>query len=86
MIDQARGRQLESNERLADVLIEEGFLNTDEILHAIAHQQGLTVVSHLDPDEVDEALLATVPITFAKQHCVLPLCWVSEFFKTILRK
>jgi len=77
-LEQARLRQTESHERLADVLIEEGFLNADEVLHALGHQLGLPVVAAIDPDEIDEALLARVPITFAKQHRILPLGWVSE--------
>jgi len=77
-LEQARLRQTENHERLSDVLIEEGFLNADEVLHALGHQQGLPVVSAIDPNEIDETLLARVPITFAKQHRILPLCWVSE--------
>ncbi|MHA7836737.1 MAG: type II secretion system ATPase GspE [bacterium] len=72
-LELARVRQTESHERLADVLIEEGFLNPDELLHALGAQQGLPVVSQLDSEEVDEALLGRVPIGFCKQHRVLPL-------------
>jgi general secretion pathway protein E len=77
-LEQARLRQVESHERLTDVLVEEGFLNAEEVLHAIGHQQGLAVVSNIDAAEVDEALLAQVPITFAKQHRVLPLGWGTD--------
>lgn len=77
-LERARLRQTQSHERLSDVLIEEGFLNADEILHSIGHQQGLALVSSIDPAEVDETLLARVPITFAKQHRILPLSWASE--------
>ena len=77
-LEQARLRQAESHERLGDVLVEEGFLNADEVLHALGHQQGLEIVTAIDPNEVDESLLSAVPITFAKQHRVLPLAWVSE--------
>ena len=77
-LERARLRQIESHERLTDVLVEEGFLNSDEVLEALGHQQGLAVVSQIDPEEVDETLLTTVPITFAKRHRVLPLGWVAE--------
>lgn len=77
-LDLARTRQFESKTRLSDVLIEEGFLNADEILQAIGHQQGLSVVSDIDPDEIDETLLPVVPITFAKRHRILPLAWTDE--------
>jgi general secretion pathway protein E len=77
-LQQARLRQIESHERLADILVEDGFLNADEVLQALGHQQGLAIISSIDPDEVDETLLSTLPITFAKQHRVLPLGWAAE--------
>lgn len=77
-LERARLRQTESHERLADVLVEEGFLNADEVLHALGRQQGLNVAPSVDPDQIDEALLARVPISFAKQHRVLPMQWASE--------
>ena len=48
-LERARLRQIESHERLADVLLEEGYLNADEVLHAVGHQQGLAIVSSIDP-------------------------------------
>jgi general secretion pathway protein E len=77
-LERARARQAESHERLADVLVEQGFLNADEVLQGIGRQQGLPVVANIDPAEVDESLLTSVPINFVKQHRVLPLGWVSE--------
>jgi general secretion pathway protein E len=77
-LERARVRQIESNERLSDVLVEEGFLNIDEVLHALGNQQGLAVVSGIDAGESDEALLAQVPIAFAKNHRLLPMGWASE--------
>ncbi len=77
-LERARIRQIESNERLSDVLVEEGFLNADEVLHALGYQQGLAVVSAIDPEEVDEELLERVPIAFAKNHRLLPLGWACE--------
>ncbi|HEB91353.1 MAG TPA: type II secretion system protein GspE [Deltaproteobacteria bacterium] len=77
-LERARTRQAETRERLADILVDEGFLNADEVLHAIGHQHGLAVVSEIDPEEIDETLLPTVPITFAKQHRLLPLGWASD--------
>lgn len=77
-LQQARLRQLESHQRLADILVEEGFLNSDEVLQALGHQQGLAIISSIDPEEIDETLLPTIPITFAKQHRLLPLNWAAE--------
>jgi general secretion pathway protein E len=77
-LERARTLQGEKNERLADLLVEEGLLNPDEILAAIGHQQGLPVVSAIDPAEIDESILSAVPIGFAKQNRVLPLGWSRD--------
>jgi len=77
-LEQARLRQTGSQERLADVLVEEGFLNPDEVLLALGRQQGLSVLAELDLEQIDETLMARVPIGFAKQHRVLPLGWRAE--------
>ncbi len=69
----ARERQGASHERLTDVLIEEGMLNADEVMDAIAAQFGLTVRAAIAPEEVEEAIVQRVPISFAKQHRLLPL-------------
>ena len=70
---QARARQDERAERLSDVLVEEGMLNADEVLHGMAAQYGLEVHQKLSPEQVDESLANRVPIGFAKQHRVLPI-------------
>jgi general secretion pathway protein E len=72
-LDSARERQRETGERLADVLVEEGMLSADEVLTGIAEQLAIPLRQALDPDEVDEALAASIPIGFAKQHRLLPL-------------
>ena len=77
-LERVRELQGAKNERLADLLLEEGLLNADEILAAIGHQQGLPVVSAIDPAEIDETLLSIVPIGFAKNNRVLPLGWARD--------
>ena len=72
-LEAARERQQATGERLSDVLVEEGMLNADEVLAGLADQLGLPVRTELDPAEVDESLIARIPIGFAKQHGLLPL-------------
>jgi len=72
-LESARQRQAQSGERLTDVLVEEGWLNPDEVLEALGHQLGLPVRSELDPEAVDEAIVERIPISFAKHHRLLPL-------------
>jgi general secretion pathway protein E len=77
-LELARARQAESHERLADVLVEEGFLSADEVLKGLGRQQDVKIATNIDPEAIDEALLIRVPIAFAKQHRVLPLEWAAE--------
>jgi general secretion pathway protein E len=72
-LERARQRQLESGERLADVVVEEGMLNPAEVQQAFAEQLGLPICAEITPDDVDENLIHQIPISFAKQHLLLPL-------------
>ncbi len=77
-LDIAREHQLESHRRLTDILVEEGMLNSEEILAALADQFDLPFHNELDDEEVDDELVLRVPITFAKQHRLLPLHYDEE--------
>ncbi len=70
-LEQARERQLESQESLAEILVEEGMLNADEVRRGLAEQLDLRLVTELPPDEIDEAVALTLPIGFAKQHTLI---------------
>ena len=72
-LERARQRQVESGERLADVLIEEGMLNPSEVQKAFAEQLGLELLADLSSEDVDEKLVQQIPISFAKQHLLMPL-------------
>ncbi len=72
-LERARLRQVESRERLADILVEEGMLNTDEVLSAVAKQLGLPYRAELALDEIDDEYATRAPISFAKQHRLLPI-------------
>jgi general secretion pathway protein E len=72
-LDEAVRRQEESGGRLADVLVDLGFVSEDEILDACAKQLALPVRTAIRPEEVDEQLVERVPITFAKSHGLLPV-------------
>ncbi|MCP5043325.1 MAG: hypothetical protein GY944_20045, partial [bacterium] len=53
-LERARQRQIESCGRLADILAEEGLLNGDEVLDALARQLDLPVRPELSLDEIDD--------------------------------
>ena len=70
---QARLRQQANHARLGDVLVEDGLLSSEEVLAGIGQQLGLEFRASINPSEIDEGLTHKVPISFAKQHAVLPL-------------
>jgi len=72
-LDEARARQRTTGERLGDILVEEGMLGSEEVLAGMAEQLAIPLRSQLDSSEVDEALAASIPIGFAKQHRLIPL-------------
>jgi general secretion pathway protein E len=72
-LERARQRQVESGEGLCEVLVEEGFLNPEEVQSALAAQLGIPLRTALSPEDVDETLVERVPIGFAKAHRLLPL-------------
>ena len=69
----ARKRQTESGEQLSDILIEEGMLNSDEVLIGLASQLGVELRGELPIDGIDLEIATRVPIGFAKQHRVIPI-------------
>jgi general secretion pathway protein E len=69
----ARIRQQDSQARLGDVLVEDGLLSSEEVLAGIAQQLGLEFRTSIDTGAIEEDLTQRVPISFAKQHGVLPL-------------
>ncbi len=80
---QARIRQQANHARLGDVLVEDGLLSSEEVLAGIGQQLGLEFRPVIDPTEIDEELTQRVPISFAKQHGILPLSCEAD--KSLLR-
>ena len=82
-LERARIRQEASQARLGDILVEEGMLSKEEVLAGTGEQLGLEFHQAIDVGQIDEDLTHRVPISFAKQHGVLPLSYESE--KGLLR-
>jgi general secretion pathway protein E len=72
-LERARNRQVESRERLSDILVEEGMLNADEVLAALARQLDLPLRTDLPMEDIDDEYARRIPISYAKQHRILPI-------------
>ena len=70
---EARAEQATRGGRLADLLVESGKVSSDEVLQALATQLGLPIRPQIAAGVVDQTLIETVPIGFAKAHVILPL-------------
>src|SRR5690606_28936159 len=65
-----------ASEKQADLLdLIQAMRETDEarIVRALADEVGIDFVETIKPDAVSQDLIAKVPITFARQHRLLPL-------------
>ncbi len=72
-LEEGLAQQRDKGGRLGDVLVRLRAVRDDEVLQALAHQFDLPWLPQLEPNQVDPALLKSVPIGFARRYRVLPL-------------
>jgi general secretion pathway protein E len=77
-LEEAVRRQETEGGRLADRIIELGYLDEEEVLQALGAQLDLPVRRELHADDVELELLERLPIAFAKANFVLPLRRTQE--------
>ncbi len=58
--------------KIGEILIEQGRITADDVMRAVAGQQGLDCVD-LDPDSLDEALTEHLPAETARTYQIVPL-------------
>jgi general secretion pathway protein E len=69
------GRRIrdDSGRPLADVLVGLGWVSAEQVLEALGRRFGLPIRPQLPVDQIDVTLIEKVPISFAKNHVLLPL-------------
>ncbi|MCP4007365.1 MAG: type II secretion system ATPase GspE [bacterium] len=72
-LEQALKRQEQSGKRLTDLLLDLELVPEGELLGALAGLYSIPVLDSLKPEEVDAELATQLPISFAKQHHILPI-------------
>ena len=72
-LQQALRKQEESGRRLTDLLLDLDLVGEGELLTALGSLYGIPVRDSLGPDDIDHDLVRELPISFAKQHHILPL-------------
>ncbi len=72
-LELALRKQGVSGQRLTEVLLELGLVSETELLRALGEIYDIPLRDGLVADEVDGELATRLPITFAKQHHMLPI-------------
>jgi hypothetical protein len=93
-LEAARGEQTEHGGRLIDHLVAAGHVSADQVMQVLGAQLGLPIRAQIVAGDVDEGLIERLPITFVKEHGVMPLqrepswstsarCWARSTRPTI---
>ena len=69
---------------IGEILVEMELTTPEHIAEALSLQLGHPYVKELNIDEVDLNLLDQLPISYARQHCVLPLQNLDHCLKVLL--
>src|ERR1700691_5533165 len=81
----------ERGQALTDLLVAANVTDEAHIAQALADECGVPFVPKVDPDAVSLALVSRLPITYAKQHKILPVsedddavyCVMADPFDTV---
>lgn len=67
-----------SKGRIGQILMELGRLNEEQVQKALSLQLEMPFLDKIDIDRIPDELVQNVPISFAKQHTVLPISKVGD--------
>ena len=71
-LEQALTRQKAQGGLLGQVLVHLGFVTEEEVALALTAQYGFPFLP-LENYEIDEAIIAAVPVQVARQYCLIPI-------------
>ena len=72
-LEEALLYQKEKSLRLGEALTQLKFLHSEDILRALSIQLGIDYVHEINPDDIPNDLVKTVPINFARKNELIPL-------------
>lgn len=72
-LDDALQMQRLEGGSLAEVLLEARLIPEEDILRAIAQDQGVEFIKKIEIDDIDADLIDDLPINYAKTHLILPM-------------
>src|SRR5882724_4654253 len=65
--------QGEEGGRIGEILVKRNYVTEEQMLHALASQLDLPMVTEIKPEECESELALLVPINFARQHRLMPI-------------
>ncbi|GAB4290934.1 MAG: type II secretion system ATPase GspE [Myxococcota bacterium] len=72
-LDEALKVQAEKGGRIGEILVNMKALSYEDVITALARQLDLEVVEGINAENIDLELISNLPISFAKQHSLIPL-------------
>ena len=71
-LDFIRSGVKERGQPLTDLIVQANLADETKIAQALADEAGLALVARIDIDAIPDAVATRLPITYAKQHKILP--------------
>ena len=72
-------QQVESDEeRVGDLLVQTGRLNAEQVARVLSVQLEMPFLEKIEVDQIPDDLVQRVPISFARQHGVLPVARLGD--------
>ncbi|MGZ3438012.1 MAG: type II secretion system ATPase GspE [Polyangia bacterium] len=65
--------QGEEGGRIGEILVRRNYVTEEQMLHALASQLDLPMVTDIKPEDCESELALLVPINFARQHRLMPI-------------
>ena len=65
--------QREEGGRIGEILVRRNYVTEEQMLHALAAQLDLPMVTEINPEACDAELATRVPINFARHHRLMPI-------------
>jgi len=76
--DALERQALEPDERIGAILIETNKLTEEQVVRVLSLQLDIPHIERIDIDQIPDEIVQRIPISFAKQHTVLPLSRVGD--------
>ncbi len=72
-LSEALHLQEESGMMIGEILLKKNYIHPHDIIKVICHQVNIPYQNDLNVDDIDEALVAEIPINYAKNHEIIPI-------------